>query len=186
MKEQHINIGEIHKIKEDVNKIASKLSKGLAQKARHNMTDAFANILDNFYKGHGPSRYRRTYNLRKSLISNRTYSIGGNRCKAIVNVGSSKMGEYNERITAGNVFNLMWIKGVRGLPRTGESGWTNPAWSGEGDPYHNIFNTSISIDDYESSRKSTPHNIMSDFVNNWGIIGINECDRIVNSIIDEL
>jgi hypothetical protein len=183
MKTQKIGIGEIWKIRKDVNELALNLSKGLANKAKQDMVRAFNYIITDFYKKHDPEYYNRTYNLRNTLISNRTYSMNNNKCRAIINVGSSKMNEYNNRTTSGNVYNLMWIKGVRGLPKIGTSGWVNPAWSGEGNPYHNIFNTSIIVDEYTTQNKATPHNVMADFINNWGIIGINECNKIVNKII---
>ena len=203
MKTQKISVGEIWKIKEDVNKLASTLSKELARKANETMVQTYNSIIDNFYNSYTPSAYHRHKNLYKALISNRTYSISDNESRAIIKVGSANMGDY-KRTTAGNVFDLMWIHGVRGLPKTGSTSlnktfswytpygrktwnegevWKNPFWSHRNDPYRNVFETAVDVEDYSTGSKMIPQNVMIDFINSWGIIGQNECKRIVNRII---
>lgn len=203
MKTQKIGIGELWKIKDDVNKLASNLSRELARKANETMVQVYNSIIDDFYNSYTPTAYHRSKNLYKALINHRTYSISENESRAIIKIGAANMGDY-KKTTAGNVFDLMWVHGVRGLPKTGSSPlsktftwytphgrktwhagdvWENPFWSDRNDPYHNIFETAVNVEDYSTTSKMIPQRVMIDFVNNWGIIGRNECKRIVNRII---
>ena len=203
MKTQRIGVGELWKIKDDINNLASNLSRELARKANENMVQVYNSIIDDFYNSYTPSAYHRSKNLYKALINHRTYSKSENESRAIVKIGAANMGDY-KRTTAGNVFDLMWVHGVRGLPKTGSSPlgktftwytphgrktwhagdvWENPFWSDGNDPYHNIFETAVNVEDYFTTSKMIPQRVMIDFVNNWGIIGRNECKRIVNRII---
>lgn len=198
-KKQHINIGEIWKIKEDVEKIASTLSNELSKKAERGMVKAFDVIIDNFYK-YSPTSYYRRGDLYNMLISHNTHMFNKQKYRASIKVGSSDMSDH-QRASAATIYDLMWIHGVRGLPKHGNNAlshdftwytptgvkqwhegeiWQNLFW---GKKYENIFQTEINIDEYKTSNNMIPQNIMKDFIENWGIIGRAECDRIVNKII---
>ena len=198
-KQQKINIGEIWKIKEDIEKISSTLSKELSKKAERDMVKAFDSIIDNFYK-YSPSSYNRRYDLYNMLISHNTHAFSKQNHRASIKVGASDMSDH-KRASAETIYDLMWIHGVRGLPKRGNRAlshdftwhtptgikhwhkgeiWENPFWNQQ---YENVFQTEIDIDEYTTTSKMIPQNIMKDFVNNWGIIGRNECNRIVKGIV---
>ena len=178
-----IKINEIWKIKQDIDDFSKKLSNQLAMKAEENMVSAFKSIIKDFYR-YNPKRYKRKNGgeLYDALVNHHTYGYSDNRHRATIKIDSSNMSN-TYRTSPRNILDLMWVQGVRGLPERGESGWINPYWSGESKPYENIFKTTINIDGYETPAKMFPHTIMIDFVNKWGNIGRNECDKIVKEII---
>ena len=196
---QHINIGEIWKIKDDVEKIASTLSNELSKKAEKGMVKAFDSIIDNFYK-YSPISYNRHNDLYNMLINHNTHMFNKYKYRASIKIGANDMSDH-QRASAATIYDLMWIHGVRGLPKQGNNAlshdftwytptgikrwhegeiWQNPFW---GKQYENIFQTGINVDEYITNGKKIPQNIMKDFVENWGVIGRAECDKIVNKII---
>ena len=203
-KKSIIKINEIWKIKQDIQHLEKELTNQLINKAEDNMVSAFKSIINDFYNNYSPSSYRRKRELTDALINHHVYKYSNNKARAVIKIGSNNMSN-NYRISPDNILDLMWIQGIRGLPRQGDNSinrkfswpisrterktwypgevWVNPFWSGEVDPYRNIFNTTIDIDGYSTPAKMKPHNIMIDFVNKWGMIAGNECDKIVKSII---
>jgi len=191
---------QINDIKQDVGRIANALSKSVAEQAERDMVKTFDMIIDNFYGSHSPSSYHRKYGLYSALQSHSTkHSSHTNTNVATIIVSPMDMdGHY--RTDKENVFDLMWNKGVRGLPKRGNNPlehdfiqnnqypfkagdyWTNPYWSGENDPYHNIFRTSIKLGDYQSIYQ-VPNNVMIDIVNHWAEAnGISACERIAKNL----
>ena len=189
-----IKSGELWKIKEDVNNLASSLSSELAMKAESGMIRTFDSIIDNFYK-YSPNSYHRKKDLYNMLISHTVHGFGNNKYKASIKVGASDLSKH--RASASTIFDLMWMHGVRGLPKRGNNPlshsfiwytpngkktwhkgevWENPFWE---DKYENVFQTSVNTDEYTTGDKMIPQNVMKDFINKWGIIGRAECDRIV-------
>ena len=196
---------QINMIKADVGRIANNLSKGLAEQAKKDLVKSHDQILDNYYKAHNPSSYNRKHNLYNSImnhtIKKKNKSAGGRSYTASVIIGGAGMNEVY-RISADNVFDLVWNKGVRGLPKQGKNPitkdwinpitqihysynnerWQNPYWSGTNDPYHNIFMTSIVIGNY-ISKVGIPNNVMKDVVDHWWQAnGKTTCEKIINNI----
>ena len=204
IKTEKIKINEIWKIKQDVEDLGKKLSSQLTTKAEENMVSAFKSIIKDFYR-YNPKKYKRKNGgeLDDALVNHHTYGYSDNKYKATIKIGSNNMSN-SYRISPDNILDLMWTQGIRGLPRQGSSAlgkkftwytpigtktwypgevWVNPFWSGEAEPYNNIFKTTVDIDGYETPAKMAPHFVMIDFIHKWGNIGKNECDKIVKEII---
>lgn len=190
-------------IKTDVGKIASKLAHGLAEEAEKDLIKAHDQIIDNYYKAHDPNSYNRKHNLYNALtshqISQRHRTIGGQVFTASVVVGYEDMNDVY-RAPVETIFDLMWNKGVRGLPHHGNNplnkSWTNPvtgeyySYNNEKwvNPYwdlriyHNVFTTSITIGKY-TSKVGVPNNVMKDIVNHWWQAnGEETCNKLINKI----
>ena len=192
-------------IKADVGKIASKLTKGLAERAEKDLIKAHDQIIDNYYQAHDPSSYNRNHNLYNALINHKIKKRSFTNIKkgytASIVVGNTDMNDIY-RISTDVVFDLMWNKGVRGLLQHGNTplnkswtnpitgihysyegeNWLNPYWSGKGEPYHNVFITSISIGSY-TTKIGIPNNVMKDFVLHWWqASGESTCEKLINNI----
>lgn len=191
---------QINQIKSEIGRMGSDFTKGIAKQIEEDFHDVHQMIIDQFYDAHDPSKYNRSYGLYNSArtycIKNKTnsnYTVG-------INVSSDFMQDYY-KTEKENVFDLMWIHGVRGLPKQGnlplslsytfqghsfQAGerWENPYWSGESDPYHNIFIPTIHYGNYTTNSKmKTPNNVMYDFVMNWDKAnGKATCDRLYKEI----
>lgn len=196
---------QLKNIKSDVGKIASNLAKGLAERAEKDLIKAHDQIIDNYYQAHNPSSYNRKHNLYNALINHtikkRNRTIGGKVYTASVTVGNTDMNDIY-RASTETVFDLVWNKGVRGLPHHGNTlltkswtnpitgihysyegeNWLNPYWSGKSEPYHNIFTTSIKIGTY-TTKVGIPNNVMKDLVTHWWQAnGDRTCDELINKM----
>lgn len=192
---------QLNDIRTEIGNIATTFSSELSKQAHEDLIEAHHQIIDNFYAAHDPSSYNRYGELYNSIIPQGTNHVGVNTYQTSVVVGSFRMDDhYNGDTTPDNIFDLMWNKGVRGLPRVGstpldhsysfynnhfEEGqkWVNPYWSGQNEPYHNIFLTKISMGGYTTNKECTPHQAMSDFVKNWDKASGNEtCKKVYKEI----
>ena len=157
------------------------------------MKDAHTEIMNDFYNGYTPVEsyayqyitpdgkfyagmshgYRRTYNLRyKSINPLGVIPSGKHSFKAIVAINSDNMENYTNvtghEFPASNVFDLMWNKGVRGLP-PGNRG--------------HIGTVSISASPAGVPIGGTPANAMAEFVNAWGSIRGGEVADIIAGLV---
>ena len=194
---------QLNEIRTEIGNIGTSFAIELSKQAHEDLIEAHHQIIDNFYAAHDPSSYNRYGGLYDSIIPQgiNHHSSKTNTYQASVVVGSFRMDDhYKGDITPDNVFDLMCNKGVRGLPRVGltpldhnysfydnhfEEGekWVNPYWSGQSEPYHNIFLTKISMGAYTTKKECTPHQAMSDFVNNWDkASGKDACNRLYKKI----
>ena len=198
---------ELQKVLNDLDKIQRTFSRELAAKAERDLTDAHQSIIAEFYAKHDPSSYhRRSAGLDQTILYHK--SRHGNRAgiyRAKVRIGSADMGPHGNRedISADNVFDLVWNRGIRGLPYMGSEPlskdirwlghyfaagdrWRNPFWSAEGDPYHNIYRAKYHADT-GTTREGTPDQVMADIVNRWGeLSGSAYADKIADSLRESL
>lgn len=196
---------ELQKVFDDLETIQHTFSKELSDKAERDMTDAHQSIIAEFYRKHDPNSYdRRSAGLDQTILSHT--SRHGNKAgnyTAKVRVGSQDMGPHGRKsrpdITKNNVFDLMWNRGIRGLPYMGsnplshevhwlghyfadDEKWVNPFWSGEGAPYHNIYRAKYRADS-GVTREGTPNQVMEDLVNRWGkLSGSAYADKIADGL----
>ena len=196
---------EFKQIREDVKRIQKTFQSELSTRAENDLVQAHHDIITAFYADYTPGKrksskgkyyysYHRHYGLRYTLIKHKKRKGGKG---AYIIVGDTNMEEVY-RAKAETVFDYMWDKGIRGLPYKGSAAltksytfqgnsfnkgdiWINPYWSGESEPYKNIFMPSFTFGEY--STKGTPHDIMSDLVENWDkAYGYKYCDEIEKMI----
>ena len=126
-------------IKQEISEIGNKIARGVAQVASSELRDAHTEIMNSFYSGYTPvgsytyyyyspggifysgrsHGYRRTGNLRNSLVSNGVIG-SGHSFAAKIQIGSSGMSDYinatNHSFPGSAVFDMIWNQGIRGLP----------------------------------------------------------------------
>jgi hypothetical protein len=197
---------QLNDIRTEIGNIATSFSKGLAEQAHEDLKAAHRQIIDNFYAAHDPNSYNRKEGLYDSIIPQGVNHSSNkkNTYEASIVVGSFRMDDhYRGDITPDNIFDLMWNKGVRGLPKIGMDTldhnytwletfydygnnprrWENPYWSGQDEPYHNIFLTKITMGSYTTKKASVPNIAMIDFVNHWKQAnGKKACDKLYKEI----
>lgn len=211
-----INFSDIDEIKKDIKKFSDLAVSEMIKEANKDMVDAHNQIIRKFYNSYKPKSYHRHGNggLYKSLLKKEIRLMTSkNSGMATIKVGNQDMDEHygttNQRnagkINSANILDLMWFKGVRGLPKIGinplaqsydwysphggymhwNAGdkWYNQFWSGENEPYKNIFLTRIEMNGYTSPRKLTANRVMEQFINDWGEFkGEEIADKIWKSI----
>lgn len=177
-------------IKNEVSNIGTSFAMEISKQAHKDLISAHHQIISNFYAAHDPNSYNRQEGLYDSIIPQgiNHHPSKTNTYQVAVVVGGFNMNDhYRGDATPDNIFDLMWNKGVRGLPKKGTDTlshnyiwldkfydygdkprrWENPYWSGKDEPYHNIFLTKITMGKYTTPKEGTPHQVMSDFVNHW-------------------
>lgn len=198
---------QIDDIKRELGFIANEFSYKLAKQAETDMINAHKQIIDNFYSVHDPKKYNRKEGLYNSIIpqgvihreNKMSYEAG-------VRIGSFRM-EDHYRANPDIIFDLMWNRGVRGLPKRGTERilnksyvfgfgknktyydyeenpryWENPFWSSTENPYHNKFITVITMNGKTTSA-GVPNQVMYEFVNNWDkFSGEVSCKKISDEI----
>lgn len=196
---------QFNDIRTEIGNIGTSFAIGLSKQAHQDLIDVHRQIIDNFYAAHDPNSYNRQEGLYDSIIPQGVnhHPTKTNTYQASIVVGSFNMDDhYRGEITPDNVFDLMWNKGVRGLPRIGLNTldhnytwqgtfydygdnprrWENPYWSGQDEPYHNVFLTKIKFGDY-TTKLGVPNIVMMDFVNHWKEAnGLKTCDKLYKEI----
>ena len=187
---------QLHDIKQEIGIMANDFAKKLAKQAENDMIAAHKQIIDNFYNAHDPNSYNRKEGLYNSIIPQKTEhdEFKSKTYSATVKIGSFNM-EDHYRANPDIVFDLMWNRGVRGLPKRGinplehsfsfkgnsfEKGeiWVNPYWSSTNDPYKNKFITTITMNS-KTTNPGVPNQVMYEFVDNWDkFSGKKSCDEI--------
>ena len=198
---------QIDKIVKDLHTIKDTFETELPKKAEEDLLAAHKSIITEYYSQYSPSTYRRKpngQNLMATLIKKKT-KVGSSK----IVVGSDGMGSHgrkgykNGAITEDNVFDLMWNQGIRGLPRVGSENivhgptwdgwwmghyhpegqpWVNPFWSGEGDPWRNIYKARLL-----GVPAGTPDDVMYNYVDKWAEIeGEAHADKIADKIRSKL
>lgn len=169
----------INEIKRDVGKIANKIVYTVAIIAMDDLVKAHKNIMKSYYEGYTPvdhyfydytdkdgvrhsgitHGYRRTYNLgENSRTPIGVVRKGKHSCRAIINISSDNMEDYTNHVTgsqfpASSVFDLVWNKGIRGLP-PGNRG--------------HIGKVEIDTDLYGIHLSNSPSEAMIKFISDWG------------------
>lgn len=198
---------QIDNIKREIGVMANEFSYELSKQAEIDMINAHKQIIDNFYSAHDPKTYNRKEGLYNSIIPQGVNHGENSRSyEASVKIGSFRMDDHY-RANPDIVFDLMWNRGVRGLPKRGTERildksyiwglgknktyynygenpryWENPFWSSTEDPYHNKFITVITMNGKTTSA-GVPNQVMYEFVNNWDkFSGKISCKNIANKI----
>ena len=180
-------------IEKDVNNMARHISKELSKEVVEDLKDAHKQIMKNYYDAYTPSgknRYHRTKNLMNNSIIPQSPIDSWDTYDSGIVVGSFGMHD-NYNISPDNVFDLMWNKGVRGLPKVGtrilDNGekWQNPFWKSKYGERGNIFRTSITIGSY-TTKEGTPAQVMADITNHWKEAnGEKVCKKVIEKIKDK-
>lgn len=163
-------------IKQDVGRVANKIARNVAQIALKDLQEAHSSILDDYYAGYTPVTtyyysnyiygklwqgtshgYRRTGNLRQSIMPIGVSSVGKHGFAARVQVGSANMDSYinstGNIFPASGVFDLIWNQSIRGLP-PGNIGY--------------IEEFKINTAPVGVWISGSPNEAMTEFVNTWG------------------
>ena len=184
---------QLNDIRTEIGNIGTSFAKGLAEQAHEDLRMAHKQIIDNFYAAHDPNSYNRREGLYNSIIPQGVNATSKtNTYQASIVVGSFKMDDhYRGNITPDNVFDLMWNKGVRGLPKIGKSPasngekWHNPTWISRYGERENVFRTSVTIGGY-TSIEGTPSQVMDDIANHWSEAnGEAACEKVLKKIKDK-
>lgn len=186
---------EFDNIRKDLKRIKNITEKELCLKAEFDMVKMQKNIVTLFYKSYTPNSYKRKNDLYDSLLS---HNIRNNTAR--ITIGGKNMyshgrhGEYS----GDYIFNLIWNEGIRGLPYMGtneltksycfydhhfEAGeiWRNPYWSGEQEPWKNIFMPRISYGNV--ILQGTPNDVYEYFIENWWEVqGLNYCEKLIKNV----
>lgn len=183
---------QFREIESEVLKIAKTMASDLSKEVVKDLKEAHNQIMKNYYTAYTPSgsrKYNRTKNLYHNSIIPQDPIASWDMYDAGVVVGSFRMND-NYNISKDNVFDLMWNKGVRGLPKIGtrilENGekWHNPFWQSHYGEKGNVFRTSISISGY-TTKEGTPAQVMADLTNHWaetcGIKYLKRLEQKVNT-----
>lgn len=178
--------GQFKDIEKEVQQMANDIAKELSKEVVKDLKDVYKQIMDDFYDSYRPDRYVRTKNLyRNAIIEQHPIPVWNSYDSGIV-VGSFNMFD-NYNISPDNVFDLMWNKGVRGLPKVGtrtlEDGgtWRNPTWKSQYGERENVFRTSVTLGGYTA--QGTPAQVMANITNHWKEAGGEvTCDRIAKEI----
>lgn len=182
----------ISDIKADVVKMAHKICRGIAEVALFDMREAHSEIMSSYYGGYTPvdsytfynygkdgkfysgrtHGYRRTGNLRDNSIIPLNVVSHGDTASASIQVGSANMDSYINSsgaiFSADKVFDLVWNKGIRGLP-PGNRGY--------------VGDVNISASPVGISISGIPNNAMDDFMEQWGIIRFPEVADIIKQSV---
>lgn len=178
-------------IKQDVGRVANKIARGVAQIALQDLQTAHSSILDDYYAGYKPvdsyyynnyvwgqlwsgiaHGYRRTGNLRKSIMPIGVTSVGTHGFAARIQVGSANMDSYINStgaiFPASGVFDLIWNQSIRGLP-PGNLGY--------------IEQFQINTAPVGVWISGSPDQAMEEFVNTWGYQrGKQVADMVAHSV----
>lgn len=180
---------QFDEIKKDLKKVQKEIVKHYSIQAEKDLIKAFDSLIDSFYSQYKPNSYNRKHNLYYALENHKCKYSNGVTGIASIDVNPNDMNSVY-RTNKENVFDLIWNKGIRGLPPRGDhpvensfswrnpntsSGWqyysegsdrwVNPYWSGYNEPYKNLFNVFADIRGY--SIKGKPRFAMQNFVDNW-------------------
>lgn len=173
--------GIIAEIKADVGRIGNKIARGVTQIALQDLQEAHSSIMNDFYAGYSPVSsyyywwqdpdgtvfsgishgYRRTGNLKNTVVSKSVAGSGEHSFSAIINIGSDNMSDYrnptkrkpDHTFPASAVFDLMWNQSIRGLP--------------PGNVGH-IEKFSIDTAPVGVWISGSPDQAMLEFINTWG------------------
>lgn len=175
-------------IEKEVKNIANEIARETSKEVVKDLKKVHKEIMDNFYNAYTPDVYVRTNNLRNnSVIEQDPIGVWGSYDSGIV-VSSFGMHD-NYNISPDNVFDLMWNKGVRGLPKIGTrplangEKWQNPFWQSKYGERENVFRTSVTLGGY-TSKSGTPAQVMADITNHWKEAGGEEaCDRAKEKVM---
>lgn len=163
-------------IKQDVGRDGNKIARGVAKIAFEDLQQAHAAIMESYYGGYTPVKsyyfyyekdgrefegiapgYRRTGNLKNSIVPKGVIPSGEHSFKATVEVSPSGMSDYTNphgRTFPGSaVFDMIWNQGIRGLPQ----GYTGHI----GEVQINTAPVGVWISGY-------PGEAMQEFVDTWG------------------
>lgn len=173
-------------IKRESNQMAAALAKQVAEAARKDLARAQEKIIDNYYKDYPPNSYSRKGGLYKTLLERDKKVHGSNKVyTASIEVGTEDMDDHygsHSRPDIGpeNIFDLVWIDGIRGLPDHGDkSGWINPyfgaKWKSDCKLPLEYKGASIGA--------NTPDQVLEEFKNTWGeTCGAKACDEAFNAV----
>ena len=164
-------------IKQQVGREANRIARGVAAMALEDLQEAHREIIDDFYGGYSPVEsyhywainrhghlfrgidhgYRRTGNIRNSLLPQGVTGVGTHGFAASILVGAMNMDGYINSsgavFPASKVFDYIWNIGNRGLP---------PGYRGHVGEF-NIGAAPVGI-----GISGTPHEAMVQFVNSYG------------------
>ena len=182
--------GQFKDIEKEVKNMARDIAKELSKEVVKDLKEVHKQIMENYYNAYSPDRYVRTKNLyNHSIIPQDPISIWDTYDSGIV-VGSFGMHE-NYNISPDNVFDLMWNKGVRGLPKKGKrvlddgKKWQNHTWKSKYGERENVFRTSVTLGNY-TSKEGTPAQVMKDITNHWKeASGEKACQKVEKFIKDK-
>ena len=182
--------GQFREIETEIENMAKNISKELSKEVVEDLKDAHKKIMKNYYGAYTPSgknKYVRTKNLMNNSIIPQSPIPSWDTYDSGVVIGSFNMHD-NYNISPDNVFDLMWNKGVRGLPKVGtrtlDNGerWHNPFWQSKYGERENVFRTSITIGGY-TTKEGTPAQVMADITNHWKeASGEEACRKVVEKI----
>lgn len=185
--------GQFDDIKKEVKAMMKELTREVSKEAVSDLKKVHRQIMDDFYgkyTPHGKFKYVRTKNLYHNSIIPQDPIQHDITSDAGIVVGSFMMHD-NYNISPDNVFDLMWNKGVRGLPKVGTKPlangevWHNPTWISKYGERENVFKTSITLGGY-STKTGTPHQVMAEITNHWKEAnGENICSEIGKKIKDK-
>ena len=164
-------------IKQQVGRDANKIARGVAAMALQDLQEAHSDIISDFYAGYTPVTsyhywainrkgqlfrgmdhgYRRTGNIRNSILPQGITGVGTHGFAASIFVGAMNMDGYINStgavFPAEKVFDYIWNYGNRGLP---------PGYRGH------VGEFTISTAPVGIGISGTPHEAMSQFVNSYG------------------
>lgn len=178
--------GQFTEIKRESKQMAAALAKEVAEVARRDLAKAQEKIIDNYYQAYSPHKYGRKGGLYQTLLEgDKQVHGGGMSYTASIEVGAQDMDDHygsksRPDIGPDNIFDLVWIDGIRGLPDHGDAtGWINPYF---GDEYGS--NCQLPLE-YEGASigANTPDNVMTEFKNTWGeTCGQAACDKAFKKV----
>lgn len=194
------NTKSLDDILNDVKLIKRDIPFEVGKVAKNDFELAHRIIVKEFYSSYSPNTYKRKNELEK--VKSNVVSSGG-KCVVNVSFGSFLMSG-NYRRSPDDIFDLIWNRGIRGLPPQGDNPlnksfeyvvngnlinwgtegeiWINPYWSGAGDPYHNKIKVKVVIDGISTS-VGIPNKVMDEFADKWQKKGEKLIDEIVNKIL---
>lgn len=173
-------------IKRESNQMAAALAKQVAETARKDLAKAQEKIINNYYEDYSPSSYNRKGGLYKTLLERDKKVHGSDKSyTASIEVGTEDMGNHygshsRPDIGAENIFDLVWIDGIRGLPDHGDAtGWVNQYYGAQ---WHSDCKLPL---EYEGASigAGTPNDVLEEFKNTWGeTCGAKACDKAFNAV----
>ena len=163
-------------IKQDIGRTANKIARGVAEVALEDLQEAHSAILDSYYGGYTPvdsyyyhnyvygrlysgiaHGYRRTGNLRRSILPQGIHPVGTHGFQAEVLIGPMNMDGYinstGRVFSQEKVFDYIWNEGIRGLP---------PGYIGH------VGGVEINTAPVGVWISGTPDAAMTEFIENWG------------------
>lgn len=195
-------------LEKELKNTADELVSNISDSAEKDLIEAHDQIITNYYKKYPNPRYyhRKGLNGLYATIIKHTSKKGIAR----VLISSDEMSHHNDYKGIDRsdlIFDLMWERGIRGLPKKGSTPlthsfdwrgfdgkakfpvnygtegqvWKNPYWNQQ--KYKNEFRTKIRIGSFTSTKEGTPNLVMLDFVNTWGDKrGVEVCDDVANKM----